>query len=60
LWCVRQLSEAGAEDQQLLGKLLLAAAKVAAQEGLAGYRLVINNGKDGCTCSLIFYFYFVQ
>ena len=37
------------EDQALLGHLLLKAAEVARLVGLAqdGYRLVINNGKDG-------------
>ena len=38
------LSDAGPEDAELLGKLLLAAAKVAAAAGIAesGYRTVIN------------------
>jgi histidine triad (HIT) family protein len=37
------------EDEALLGHLLLTAAKVARAEGVAGsgYRLVINNGRDG-------------
>lgn len=37
-----------AEDADLLGKVHLAAQKIAAQEGVAesGYRLVINNGAD--------------
>ncbi|MCF1181889.1 histidine triad nucleotide-binding protein [Marichromatium gracile] len=41
---IRTLSEAGAEDAELLGKLLLVAAKVAEQAGIAkgGYRTVIN------------------
>jgi histidine triad (HIT) family protein len=36
-------------DEALLGHLLLTAAAVARAEGLAesGYRLVINNGRDG-------------
>ncbi|MEO7097724.1 MAG: histidine triad nucleotide-binding protein [Luteolibacter sp.] len=36
-------------DEALLGHLLLTAAKVARSEGItdSGYRLVINNGKDG-------------
>ena len=34
---------------QLLGHLLLTARKVAKQKGLTeGYRVVINNGKEGC------------
>lgn len=38
------LNDAGPEDAELLGKLLLAAAKVAARAGIAeqGYRTVIN------------------
>ncbi len=41
--------EAGDEDAQLLGEVLLAARSVAKQEGLdaTGYRLVFNNGADG-------------
>ncbi|KAL3204945.1 hypothetical protein MRX96_041073 [Rhipicephalus microplus] len=42
------LDSATDEDVQLLGHLLLTAKKVAAQEKLQdGYRLVINNGKQG-------------
>ena len=35
-------------DAELLGKLFLAAQKIAAQEGVmhTGYRLVVNHGKD--------------
>ena len=41
------LAEPGA--QALLGHLLLTAAEIARREGVAdsGYRLVINNGRDG-------------
>lgn len=37
------------DDQSVLGALLLAAAKVAREEGIAksGFRLVINNGPHG-------------
>lgn len=37
------------EDEAVLGHLLLTAAKVARAEGIAesGYRLIINNGRDG-------------
>jgi histidine triad (HIT) family protein len=44
-----RVSAAGAGDQALLGHLLLKAAHVAGLLGLAetGYRLVINNGRDG-------------
>lgn len=40
---------AGPEDESLLGHLLLTASAVARSEGIAesGYRLVINNGRDG-------------
>jgi histidine triad (HIT) family protein len=43
---VNDLSEA---DEQLAGRLLLAAQKVAAQEGIAesGYRLIINCNEHG-------------
>jgi histidine triad (HIT) family protein len=46
---IARLSEAGPDDEKLLGHLLLKAAVVAAQLGLgkSGYRLVINNGRDG-------------
>ena len=46
---IPRLAEAGADDQALLGHLLLKAAEVAAKLGLGetGYRLVINNGEDG-------------
>jgi histidine triad (HIT) family protein len=45
---IPRLGEAGAEDQALLGYLLLKAAEVAGKVGLGGgYRLVINNGPDG-------------
>lgn len=46
---VPRIAEAGPGDELLLGRLLLAAARVAAQLGLqsGGYRLVINNGPDG-------------
>ena len=43
------LNDATPEDAQLLGKLLLAAAAYAKQEGFAeqGYRTVINCNEDG-------------
>ena len=42
-------SDSTAEDQAVLGKLLLTAAKLAQDEGVTdqGYRLVINTGPDG-------------
>ena len=54
-----RIQKAANEDQSLLGHLLLTAAQVAQEEGLEeGFRIVINNGKDGekvspicmCTC----------
>ncbi|MCP2730319.1 histidine triad nucleotide-binding protein, partial [Symplocastrum sp. BBK-W-15] len=45
---ISQVSAAEAEDEALLGHLLLTAKRVAEQLGLVnGYRLVINNGSDG-------------
>jgi histidine triad (HIT) family protein len=43
------LNDAAPEDAELLGRLMLAAAKVAAQEGIAeqGYRTVINCNAAG-------------
>jgi len=45
---IPRIAEAQVEDQQVLGHLLLKAAEIAKQLGLAhgGYRLVINNGPD--------------
>jgi len=46
---IGNLNEAGGDDRDLLGAMLLVARQVAAQAGLsnAGYRLVINTGADG-------------
>ena len=46
---IPRIAEAQADDQKLLGHLLLKAAEVADKAGLTpgGYRLVINNGMDG-------------
>ena len=43
------ITHAGAEDQALLGTLLLRANKIAEDQGLteSGFRYVINTGKDG-------------
>jgi histidine triad (HIT) family protein len=43
---IPSLAEAGPEDQELLGHLLLVAARVAGQEGLTGWRTVINSGAE--------------
>ena len=46
---IPRIGEAEEDDQPLLGHLLLKAAAVAEEAGLAktGYRLVINNGPNG-------------
>ncbi|XP_053621117.1 adenosine 5'-monophosphoramidase HINT1 [Plodia interpunctella] len=46
---IPQLSKAEDADEKLLGHLMIAARKVAAMQGLdkSGFRLVINDGKDG-------------
>jgi histidine triad (HIT) family protein len=46
---IPRLAQATAEDGKLLGKLLLKAQEMAKSLGIAedGYRVVINNGRDG-------------
>ena len=45
---IAMIQDAGDEDEALLGLLMVRAKKVADELGLSnGYRLVINNGKDG-------------
>lgn len=46
---ILNVGAADSADQQVLGHLLLTAARMAREHGFAegGYRLVINNGKDG-------------
>lgn len=46
---VARIAAAQADDQPLLGHLLLAASEIARRENIAptGYRLVINNGPHG-------------
>ena len=46
---IPRIAEAVVADEKLLGHLLLKAAEVAAKLGLdkTGFRLVINNGRDG-------------
>ena len=46
---IPRIGEAVGDDQSMLGHLLLKAGEIARQVGIAesGYRLVINNGKDG-------------
>ena len=43
---IRSLKEAGSNDSQLLGHLVLIAAKVAKKEGLESWRTVINTGES--------------
>jgi histidine triad (HIT) family protein len=45
---IPRLADVSASDEAILGKLLLAAKKIATKIGLTnGYRVVINNGPDG-------------
>ncbi|XP_015703927.1 histidine triad nucleotide-binding protein 2, mitochondrial isoform X2 [Coturnix japonica] len=45
---IPRLSRVGPQDAQLLGHLMVVAARTAQAEGLSdGYRLVINDGKHG-------------
>lgn len=43
------IQEAGEQERELLGHLLLTCTRIAADKGLpdAGYRLVTNTGRDG-------------
>ncbi|XP_054272404.1 adenosine 5'-monophosphoramidase HINT1-like [Macrosteles quadrilineatus] len=47
---IAKLSEADPGDSELLGHMMVTAAKIAGNLGLGskGYRLVINNGRHGC------------
>ena len=44
-----RIAEADAGNESLLGHLLLTAARIARSEGIeeSGFRIVINNGRDG-------------
>jgi histidine triad (HIT) family protein len=44
---IRSLADVAAGDGALLGKLLVAAAQVARDAGIEGYRVVTNIGEDG-------------
>jgi histidine triad (HIT) family protein len=45
---IASLAETNAEDQTLMGHLLLVAERIASSEGLSkGFRTVINTGPDG-------------
>ena len=45
---ITRIADATAEDQSVLGHMLLTAASIARQQGLdqSGFRLVFNNGPD--------------
>lgn len=46
---IAQLSVAEDEDEALLGHLMIVARKLAKDKGLTnGFRLVVNDGRDGC------------
>jgi len=43
------------QHEALLGKLMLTAKNVAKEQGLAdGYRIVVNNGRNGCQVYFLF------
>lgn len=44
---VESLSECNANHQALLGKMLLLAPRLAQEQGLKGFRTMINTGREG-------------
>ena len=46
---ISRIAEATTDDQIILGELMLAAARIAGEQNLteSGFRIVINNGKNG-------------
>lgn len=44
---VESLADCDAQQQTLLGKILLLAPKLAAEQGLKGFRTMINTGREG-------------
>ena len=44
---VETLKDCGEAQQALLGKMLLLAPKLAAEQGLAGFKTLINTGREG-------------
>ncbi len=44
---VETLKDCDTAQQMLLGKLLLLAPKLAAEQGLAGFKTLINTGREG-------------
>ncbi|KAF7634583.1 HIT domain-containing protein [Meloidogyne graminicola] len=46
---IPSMDDCGPQNEALLGKLMLTAKNVAKEQGLSdGYRIVINNGRNGC------------
>ncbi len=45
----KDLNDCAETEKEMLGSVLLAAAKIARQEGIdqTGYRVVVNDGPDG-------------
>lgn len=44
---IETLKDCKAEHQALLGKMMLLAAKLAAEQGLVGYKTMMNVGREG-------------
>ncbi len=45
---IASLADLSDEDEQIVGRCVIAASKIAVGEGLdGGYRLVVNSGEDG-------------
>lgn len=44
---IETLKDCTAEHQALLGKMMLLAAKLAAEQGLTGFKTVMNVGREG-------------
>jgi histidine triad (HIT) family protein len=44
---IESLASCEAKHQTLLGKMLILAPKLAEEQGLAGFKTLINTGKDG-------------
>ena len=44
---IESLATCDVQQQQLLGKMLLLATKLAKEQGLAGFRTMINTGREG-------------
>ena len=45
---VEMLKDCNESHQALLGKMLLLAPKLAAEQGLVGFKTLINTGREGC------------